>query len=493
MLRVALLALLALTVHAASCPASATPRPEVRLTAAQAEEEIALVGDAIRRAHAGYQRYLSEEAFERMLFDWVRMVQGQGITADAHYVALSRLLARMRCAHTKAELPRALTAWRRANPSHLPFDYKIFGERLFVDAVAPGAGVQRGDEILSVDGEPVPRLIRTLGALISVDGFTDSTRAASLERDSEYGHAGFDHFLSLVHGPRSRFALELVRQGAPVRVEVAAISRDARARLMADPPARDFEHAVRYTPLDARTAALRIDTFVNYRTRADVEALFDAHFARMKAEGVERLILDLRRSGGGSTEVPVRLLQRVSPTPFVFLEPSVMRSARPAAGSKHVQTWDPDALRPPIEQLQPRALGGVALRPRAETLWTRAVEPSATRFDGEIIALIGPRNGSGATFFLARLAQLRPDARLVGQPTGGSAEASNAGVLMYLDLPHSGIRVRVPLMRQTLAGPPGRLGAGVEPQVWVEPTIEDWREGRDPVMAAARALPSARP
>lgn len=115
---------------------------------------------------------------------------------------------------------------------------------------------------------------------------------------------------------------------------------------------------------------------------------------------------------------------------------------------------------------------------------TRQAEPAADAWRGPLTVLIGPNNESGATILLAELRDERT-VSLVGESTGGSVEGPTAGVIAFLSLPESTIRVRVPLLWTTTSYKAFMPGKGMEPDIAVGRTIEDVRAGRDRAMEIA--------
>jgi hypothetical protein len=85
------------------------------------------------------------------------------------------------------------------------------------------------------------------------------------------------------------------------------------------------------------------------------------------------------------------------------------------------------------------------------------------------------------------LAVLREHAevRFVGQPTAGSAEGPTAGLLFFLPLPASRIRVSVPVLSQRSSAERFERGMGVALDVLVPETIAELLAGRDAALAAA--------
>ncbi|HEX5632535.1 MAG TPA: hypothetical protein VFX50_04875, partial [Gemmatimonadales bacterium] len=141
-----LVALAACQSGARPTAAQAPPAPPAPVPAAGAIADVALLRRALEVVHAGYDRYALPAA---LVEAWRRLDSAAALGPDQlqFYGEVSRLLAVLRCDHTKAELPETLAAWRRTNPSHLPFRFRLFGRRMFVDVAAAGTGLARGDEI----------------------------------------------------------------------------------------------------------------------------------------------------------------------------------------------------------------------------------------------------------------------------------------------------------------------------------------------------------
>ncbi|MEL6200199.1 MAG: hypothetical protein AAFR09_08365 [Pseudomonadota bacterium] len=78
-------------------------------------------------------------------------------------------------------------------------------------------------------------------------------------------------------------------------------------------------------------------------------------------------------------------------------------------------------------------------------------------------------------------------ATLIGAPTGGSAEGTTAGILFTLTMPESGIRTRIPAIRDYNNVPSFESGLGVTPDIAATMTAADWLAGKDVALIAAKA------
>ncbi|MEO1554576.1 MAG: S41 family peptidase, partial [Pseudomonadota bacterium] len=259
--------------------------------------------------------------------------------------------------------------------------------------------------------------------------------------------------------------------------EFRAITGEARRRNFSDPDAL----TVRY--LDEKTAYLSVNTFVNYRTPVDPIAVFEPIFREFKARGVERLILDNRNNGGGSTDVKNGLLAHLMETDFRGSKAIFVKTIDVSAFKPHLQTWEPMALNPPTEAFDQQENGWYAIKPEMMPE-LQAIEASPHRFAGELILLTSHANASGATQ-MTGLLKSRPNTRLVGEVTGGTQRGPNGGVIYFLTLPNSEFVIRIPwqFWQSSIENPVH--GQGYSPDINVPDDYETWLAGEDTVLAAA--------
>jgi hypothetical protein len=462
---------------------AAVGEPE-RLSAEAARADAALLVSAFSEIHPGYARYASAAEMEAAA---ARLMEAAGSSPGLgeFYLSVQGYLASIRCEHTEAELPEALASARRG--SMLPVDFELVGGRAIVMGVAPGvAGVSVGDEIVSIDGRGVEEVLAGLGPYVSVDGWTDHTKATILAGTDDIGLTAFDVLHPLVFGGGNRYTLGLVSADGELR-ETVVESVDEAGSLAARGAAGDAGDfgagAVRWEMLDARTAGLWVDTFVNYRAPVDPDSVFGPVFRAIGASGAERLVVDLRGVGGGSGDVQGSLVRHLLDGPITVGGPARVRTYRFDRYREHLRTWVDGAFDMPAELFAADGAGFYVVD-AAVAGGAQRLEPASEAWGGELVILCGPNNESGATMMLAELREQRA-LTLIGGATGGSAEGCTAGVIAFLTLPNSGIVARLPLVWSRTSAARFEAGMGVRPDVVVEPTVDDVRSGADPVLAAA--------
>ncbi len=458
-------------------------------------DDLELAREALSRIHPGYDRYTSEQELDRL---WTTLDAGLGDTVafEDTYLALSRILAAIRCDHTKAELPERREAARSNEPLFLPFRFAVFADdgshRMYVDV--PGdTGLERGEEILTIDGAAVQDRIADILPLIPVDGFTDHVKPLVVAKSSEFMGSGFDHFDPLLRSVPAVARL-LVRglDGELRLVEAPRVGFDdyqaldgsrRYGRNFADPD------MARVTFPVEGVAVLSVDTFVNYRNPVDPQSVYAPLFEAIRDRDTHTLILDLRRNGGGSTDARNALLARLIDRPTPVARDIRVKTIDLEGLREHLDTWEQAALNPKPDYFNRRGDGWWSLRPEFGGAGG-PIEPHPAAFTGRLTILTSRANSSGSTGLVAALQEAGRNSgrvRLVGEPTGGSQEGPTAGIIFFLTLPNTGIVVRVPyqLTEQAISNPV--YGRGFDPDLPAIVTYESWLAGTDVVLEAAVA------
>ena len=460
--------------------------PVPLLSIDQATDDAELLIGVMQDIHPGYIRYRSDEdavTAEKEFREAIADVRNVG----AFYLAVSEFLSAIRCEHTEAELPQALSAWRDANPTMFPVDFEWVQDTAIVVGIAPDlSGVTIGDELLEVDGYSMQTVFDEMARYISVDGFTDHTKSTLFSGSDDIGLTTFDVFYPLLHGFRDSFLLTVRSpEGQQRAASVRAVDEEASlaARGISDEQQNFSDEGAVSWQSNGDAAVLNISTFVNYRTPVEPDEVLGRVFRQIKESAPKRLVLDLRNVGGGSTDVMGSLLRHLIDKPITVGGPSRVKTHEFGAYREHLSTWDENVFDIPASLFTADGNGMYVVSPEVSE-GVRTVEPATEAWRGPLTVLIGPGNESGATILLAELRDER-EVTLIGQPTGGSAEGPTAGVIAFLLLPASTITVRVPLLWSTTSYKSFVHGQGIVPDILVPFTVQDLRADRDRALELA--------
>lgn len=459
------------------------------LTPEQVTGDIALVRRALEQVHAGYDRYVPRRVMDTAFAQLGRRAASP-MTDVELYRGLALLLAKVRCNHTKAEYPASLTNYRMATATHLPVRVRVFGTRIFVEASVGGA-IVRGTEISSVNGIAAREIVTTLSRYAAVDGFTDFARATLLERDADLMGSDLDHYWPVEFGFATSWVFGLTTAtGRSSTVTLAPVTYAAWRALGGDTTQIDFGNGASWVALDDTSAVLTIRSFVNYRTPVNPDSLYRSLFSAINRKGIRHLIIDVRNNGGGSDDASTALIAYLADTAMQPVRAVRRRTIRiDSALGASFDTWgDRTALFTPAESLFMHRADGWYAERGAEPV----VQPAVEAFRGRVSVLVGRRDGSATTMLLAVLQEIGNRTgrlRLVGEETGGSAEGVTAGQVLFLKLPASDIRVRIPLKRIDVNVAIAVPGMGVFPDVDATETLRDFRRGIDRALLVAQSAP----
>ena len=454
-------------------------------------EDITLLKTVLEAAHSGYRRYNSEAQLAGMWTELEAHLARPDTSPLQVYAGVSKLLAGLKCDHTKAELPKDLSLLKKER--FLPFRFKVFGQRMYVSSSAI-TELKRGDEITHINNVPVQVALSKLQSYMSVDGYTSFVAMSKLEQDYDLLGSGFEQFfaplvLGLDNYPET-YSVSIKSKDHVTdtsSLTVSVVDFDAWIKLSNRPYRLDFKDAVSVDYLnDNKTAILRVDTFVNYRKPVNAVALFETHFKQIAQNDIEHLIVDLRRNGGGSDDAQLALMRHLYRKPFqlvtgAWLSPFPLGELR-----TQLNSWDRRALDVDKTSLQmtekgyaiPMALlGGNA----------QEQQPAEYAFMGQITVLSSSQNASASAALMAHIKQ-NDNVRVMGDLTGGNQGGTTATIMGFLTLPESKIVVRVPLILNQYNIQDPADGLGAIPDIEVSQTLDDWLVKKDTVLEHAKRL-----
>jgi hypothetical protein len=283
--------------------------------------------------------------------------------------------------------------------------------------------------VLSINGEPIAKVIERIEAGISSDALNQSAKVYRLNRE-------FYRYYYYFWGETPGFDLLLKdpANGNESNLRVAArsfaqVSGEVNARFAAD-------GRLGFTT-SGRRAVLRVPSFVASQN-PEYRAFFENSFRQMNERGIAHLIIDIRNNGGGDPEMSVALISHLADRPFVYFK---------------------------------TGLGYPNLF--AETA------PHPVHFSGTVHVLIngGCFSTSGHFCSIVRHHGL---AVFVGETGGGTFRCHDNSTDIVLS--HTGLRLHVARTTYETAVPDQDVSAGFPPDFRVVPTINDILSGNDPQM-----------
>lgn len=337
--------------------------------------------------------------------------------------------------------------------SYMPIAVKIIEGRLFVWVDLSTAGeLERGEEILSINGQAVQRILEQLYLCTPGDGNIQSYLDRTLE-----GGFNWRYHLNVEQPDSYELSLRSPKGGSRVVVLEALTnekqienyySRNKKST-EADPPVFEFD-------IDGEVAQLKMRSFSKGRMEsADLKAkkYFKNLFRELQEKGVETLIVDLRGNMGGKKEFASEMV------PYIIQKPV---SSDLLCNSL---SWE------------------------GKTRKHKVPKASKLGFKGRVYVLINGRTFSAGST-LARYLKEYSNAVIIGEESGSRYEGYVAGSKQYITLPHSKLEIGIPryLNEYAPSSMQPTTNQGVIPNYVVYPQMEDYLVKRDPVIELLEGL-----
>jgi len=370
--------------------------------------------------------------WDKLYLETLPRVRATRSTED-YFRVLTEMVGKLKDGHTNVYAPKELNDRMWGLP--MMVTRPLEGRVIVTEVLDPGLrakGILPGLEVVAVDGAEVKTYAaREIAPYVS----------ASTPQDEELRTFG-SYFLRGAVGTSPRVTFRSAA-GKQFEQQVPRVGRDARKAAMTNPPSFEF------SMLPGDVAYVSLNSFDDNSAADAWMAAFD-EIAKSSA-----LVIDLRRNGGGNSDVGYKILSTLDDKAFMTSRWAT-RDYKP--------TW--------------RAWG------KEQPMYAEApdvVQPDPQRqYKKPVLVLTSAATYSAAEDFAVAFDGMQRGT-LVGEATGGST-----GQPLFIKLPGGG-SARICTKQDTY--PDGRVfvGVGVQPQHLVKQTVEGVRAGRDEVLEAALA------
>ena len=447
--------------------------------------------DLLTHIHPGVDRYMSPRDLDQGLSALATVWQRSDDLAT-RYLALSRLLATIRCGHSYANYfnqsaPVAHALFERT--TRLPFAFRWIDGAMIVTANHSGAGGRTpvnlpiGSRIVSIGAVSAADMLARLLPYVRADGHNPGKQRALLSVTGSDTIETFDVFHGLLYGAPAdgQFHIRFRAPGTDRDIETAmpALTLAERRSFLAPPNALSSDPASptvpwQWTMRSDAIAVLRMDNWGLYDSQWNWRAWLNTRLDTLAgSSGARGLIVDIRANEGGLDCGNVILGRYVT-------QPQPARSGRrlvryrqfPAALRPFVSTWD-DRFYDWGDRATPVDARYLRL---PDEPGDDVIAPTGQRLTAPMVILTSAQNSSATFAFAQRVQQLRLGT-LMGETTGGNRRGINGGAFLFATLPQSGIEFDVPLIGHFPDTP--QPDGGIAPDIIVPLTADAIARGED--------------
>jgi len=463
-----LLSLLAFILMA-PITAAAEPADWSQVVAAdKARADLAALYTGLQSAHYDLYANRSKQDYDARYAQTMAML-ATPLSSYRLYLALQIFTAYGNVAHARIDFPAPVYGSYRENGGRaFPIYPRIVDGRAFVGENYSGSDeVAPGDEILSIDDEPMTRWLERTARYISAD--TPYIAHSLLE-------ASFPMYLWVEIGEHEQFTLRLRKgDGRELKVRIPALTH---AELTAALEAAPEVFSLDYNARDARMltdgiAYLRPGPFYNAEDPAHVwdnsafTAFIDEAFGTFLANGANSLVIDLRNNPGGDNSFSDPIISWIADRPFRFASKFLVRSSDEAAASNQARL---DASPDAAEGVSGQYAKAFATTPRGQTFEfdiPLATPREGAQFKGKVYVLVN-RNSYSNAVNTAAIFQDYGWGEIAGELTADFA--TTFGAMETFTLPNTGFKVGFP--KAYIVRPSGdKRPGGVQPDILIRTPV----------------------
>lgn len=451
--------------------------PEKKYAVDELKEDFMLLRTALEEAHAGLYYYTPKEGLDD-LFDRLFAGLDHPKTELEFYAYLSPLIAEINDGHTGLMFSRDCDSFLQNQPILMPFKLIFIDKKAYLlRNYSEDPDQELGGEVLSINDHPIAEILEKMLAVQSSDGHNVTSKYKRLESTTAFGRRYLEFY-----GTATSFDIVYISpaDGKKKEIKVAGIKQQELLNRFNE---RYPEVARQRPPIELEyredVAILTIRTFSSgaYRTAQISFPLFlKKTFRELSEKNIPYLIIDLRDNGGGEDLWGRLLFSYLIDKPFMYYK---FLEVNRTAFSFLEHTDAPDIEKMLQKRTKKNERGTYDIQFHANLGERKPLKPT---FQGKVYVLINGRSfsGSGET---TSLMHYHKKAVFVGEECGAGYYGNTSGLMPTLTLPHTKLRVRIPMVRYHMAVSgydyPDR---GIIPDYPFTRTIQDHLEDKDTEM-----------
>ncbi|MEL6733717.1 MAG: S41 family peptidase [Bacteroidota bacterium] len=446
--------------------------PQRTFSKDQLQKDFEVFRGSLEDLHAGLYWYTPKEELDQ-LFDETGASLNDSLSELAFFRKLTFITSKIRCGHTVIRTSIPTRDYIAQEAKLLPFEIKMIQGKMYVlesrtDEELP---LKPGMEIVKINEHTVDALSQLASAVVSSDGFIENHKLIRFERN-------FPFFYVSRFGPTDVYEIDyLDLQGQKQSAQI-----NARPTSQLKPLKRSERNLTLSFP-DPDVALLKVRQFGNWKEAKknfSFEKELHTMFEEISSAQVNNLVIDMRGNLGGDDNFGLRLFSYLYDQPIVEFGEQTLIANKSEYFRYSKELSRTKALFYHMIYTKKGEDGRFYMR-RAETL--KPSRPAFPQFSGSVYVLIdGGTYSTGADFIsLVRSYQL---ATFIGDEGGGCYYGNTSGYLITMTLPHSQLRLILPLVNyRTNVEPLEKVGRGVTPDFPISPSITDLVNGRDTELA----------
>ena len=455
----------------------------------QLQEDYSLLRNILEKKHPSLYWYTSKDSMDRYFDGYYNNIEDSMTEVQFGWKILAPLTQKIHCGHTSFGMSKAYNLWadNKKFPS-FPLILKCWNDTLAVtgNLNRKDSIFKRGVLITSINGISNAAMIQSLFGRMTEDGISDNVNYLRLSNNFPYYHRN-------VFGLSKTYKVQYLDSTGTTQTANLSLfeyPKDSTQKAKSKPPVK-ISRRERRLLLLSEARSLAVDTLNNtaiitlntFSMGRGLRRFFRQTFSYIKNTGISNLVIDIRSNGGGEINLSTLLTKYVTRVPFKVADTAFAMAK---------------SLRPFTKYARGRFINNLGLfflTKKGEDghyhfgLWERKTyhPKKVNNYNGNLYVLINGLTFSASALFCNAI-KGQPGVTLLGEETGGGWYGNSGIMIPDITLPHTRLRVRLPLFRLVQYKHVAKDGHGVMPDFHIGTNYAALVKGYDYKMQVVREM-----
>lgn len=448
-------------------------------------QDLEILESHLYQVHPGLFTYTPQEEFQAFFTEL--MSKDEDLSPIEFYRSLLPLHSLIQNGHTFLIPPEDWSQAVEDKLPHFPFDIYPYENRLYIlRNLSLAEKIQAGDELLSINGQNAYQVFIHLRNSWTRDGENRSFPTEIVSQD-------FSEFYANVLGTPDSFDIQIKRAKKEENFTIEALPL-AKLKELSE---HRYQHEKRPwyndnpgSPTNFKikdgVGILYLPSFSIYQLKEDkikYKAFFRKVFEELEEKNIENLIIDIRDNGGGHGDVAAELFSYLHEEDFYLLSEiySKINSLKDKRNYEGVSFFLRLQMKLALKKIEEDQYVPKKFAAKRNHLSLTKHKASSPMYSGKLYILQGGWSFSASGMFTGLLKNYEKGI-IIGEEAGGNPHTQVGDFEQMLVLPHSKVRIRIPLFYERMAVEFENTGRGLIPHHIIRPSIEDKLKGKDPLM-----------